>query len=469
MSEHLTRREFLKRGVGAAASVGVLSSLPAASNLASRSGRKHNILFVFADQLRYSALGCTGNPQVISPNIDRLASQGMSFTNAYSGYPLCTPYRAMLVTGRYCHSTGVATNDIYLPQTPYSIANVLKEHGYQTGYIGKWHLDGHRRPYVPKDRRQGFDFWMTENCNHQYFNTNACYGDERQSRKLDGYAPDIQTDLAINYVHDHKDAPFFLCISWGPPHNPYIAPEKYIQMYNPADIKQPPNVTGDFREQIAHYYAQVTNLDYNFGRLMKVLADEGIEKDTILVFTSDHGDMLGSQGQGAARKQRPWDESIHVPFILRYPGRVKRGSKSDVLLNTVDVMPTLLALTDTAVPNCVEGHDLSPFALGQRVRQPDSIFLQELMPISSEAKEFGAWRGVRTKQHTYARFKDKGWVLYDNKKDPYQLNNLIDKPEARDLQKKLEAELQGWLTKTNDDFASAEEWRKRIGWQWVEY
>ena len=153
----------------------------------------------------------------------------------------------MLITGRYCHSTGMATNDIYLPQTPYSIANVLKEQGYQTGYIGKWHLDDHREPYVASDRRQGFDFWMSENCNHQYLDTFACYGDDPKPKKLDGYAPDIQTDLAVNYIRDHKDAPFFLCMSWGPPHNPYIAPEKYIQMHNPADIKQPPNVAGDFR------------------------------------------------------------------------------------------------------------------------------------------------------------------------------------------------------------------------------
>ena len=468
MSEHLTRREFLKRGLGAAASVGVLSSLPAIGSLASQSGRRPNVLYVFADQLRYTALGCTGNSQVITPNLNKLASQGMSFTNAYSGYPLCTPYRAMLLTGRYCTSTRVATNDVYLPQTPYSLANVLKGQGYQTGYIGKWHLDGHRQPYVAPDHRQGFDFWMTENCNHQYFNTSACYGDETTPRKLDGYAPDIQTDLAVSYIQDHKNAPFLLCVSWGPPHNPYTAPDSYMNMYNPADIKQQPNVSGDYKTQIAHYYAQVTNLDYNFGRLMKAIADAGIENDTIVVFSSDHGDMLGSQGQGAAKKQRPWDESIHVPFILRYPGRVKPASKSAVPLNTVDVMPTLLALTDTPIPSCVEGHDLSPFALGQRARQPDSVFLQELIPVSSEAKEFGAWRGVRTKQYTYARFKDKGWVLYDNENDPYQLNNLIDKPEAHDLQKRLEAKLQGWLKLTNDDFASAEEWRKRIGSQWVE-
>ena len=171
--------------------------------------------------------------------------------------------------------------------------------------------------------------------------------------------------------------------------------------------------------------------------------------------------MLGSQGPGI--KQRPWEESIHVPFVLRYPAKIKQGSSSDVLLNTVDVMPTLLGLAGAPCPGGVQGRDLSPFLLGEGGAEPESVFLQDILPCGEAVRsEIAEWRGVRTKRYTYARYRDRGWVLYDNEADPYQLNNLIDKPEARTLQKSLEDELQAWLQSTNDDFASKDTWNERV-------
>lgn len=458
----LTRRELLRKGLGGAASICALSALPRANSVAAETRRKPNVVFVFSDQHRYCDMAYMGNSQIKTPNFDKLASQGANLTNAISGYPICTPYRAMMLTGRYCHTTEVATNDVRLRDTQNSFARVLKRYGYETGYIGKWHLDGGRQPFVPKERRQGFDYWVTENCNHKYFETMTCFGDDPEPRKLDGYAPDVQTDLAIDYIKAHKNNPFFLVLSWGPPHNPYIAPEEYLKQYKPEDIKQRPNVKEDFREHLAGYYAQITNLDWNMGRIMQAIKEAGIEEDTILVFTSDHGDMIGSQGLDLrAHKQRPWEESIRIPFLVRYPRRVKPGTVCDVLFNSVDVMPTVLGLAGAKVPSIVEGTDYSSWLFGRPGKEPESVFLQEILPVS-DAKVFGPWRGVRTKRYTYARFRDKGWVLYDNQEDPYQLNNLIDKPEAKAIQDELEAELQLWLNKTGDDFASAEEWEQRV-------
>lgn len=462
--DQLTRRELLRRGLGAAASVGALSALPRIPSVAGRSGRMPNIVFVFSDQQRRDVMSCMGHEQLHTPNFDRLASQGALCTNAVSGYPVCTPYRASLLTGRYCHSMGVAANDYRLPDTRNSFARVLKKYGYQTGYIGKWHLDGGkgRQPFIPRDRRHGFDYWVSENCNHRYFNTPTCFGDDPEPRPLPGYQPDDQTDLAIEYIREHKDHPFFLVMSWGPPHNPYIAPEEYMDMFKPEDIEQRPNVTDDMREHLAGYYAQVVNLDWNMGRLMKTLRDEGLEDDTILVFTSDHGDLIGAQGLSIREhKQRPWEESIGIPFIIRYPRRIKAGTVCDTLINTVDVMPTILSLAGAAIPSIVEGTDLSGFILGRGGRELESAFLQVLLPVS-DARHLGAWRGVRTKRYTYARFEDEGWVLYDNQEDPYQLNNLIDKPEARELQKELEGELQYWLRRTGDKFEPKEVWQERF-------
>ena len=419
-----------------------------------------NIVFVFADQMRASAMGCMGNGQVRTPQIDALAAEGTLLTNAISGHPLCSPYRAMLLTGRYCQSTGLVSNDIPLPDHKDTLARAFKRHGYHTGYIGKWHLEARRSPYVTRERHQGFDYWVSENCDHDYFDTPVCFNGDPELKTLKGYQPNAQTDLAIDYINAHKDAPFLLCMSWGPPHNPYVAPEDYMKLYDPSDIKQRPNVQGDHTEDIAHHYAQITNLDHNIGRLIRAIEDAGIRDDTVFVFTSDHGDMLGSQGR--AGKQLPWEESIHVPFVLRYPRVAQAGVIRGVMLNTVDIMPTLLSLAGLPIPTSVEGRDLSPSLLGEPAEEPDSVLLQAILPCHGSFGQTDAWRGVRTKRYTYARFRDKNWVLYDNEADPYQLNNLIDKPEARQLQKQLEDELQAWLERTNDDFASREEWKHRV-------
>jgi len=457
MSRFITRRDFIRAGVGAAA----MSALPA-ELLAGKGPRMPNVLLVFADQMRYTELGCSGNRQVRTPNMDRLASEGVLFTNGISGNPVCSPYRGMLFTGRYGHTTGVVSNGLRLPASEITIAEELKRHGCATGYIGKWHLDGQTGLEVPRGRRQGFDYWVSENIRHVYSDCPAWTSEGEKQITLRGYQPNAQTDLAVDYIRRHKDAPFFLCMSWGPPHVPLFAPSKYTDMYDPAKIEQSPNVVGDYRKAIATCYAMVTNLDDNIGRLMRTLREEGIEDDTIFVFTSDHGDMLMSHGQ--LQKQRPWEEAIHIPFILRYPRRVKAGRKSDVLLNSVDVMPTLLGLTGKPVPKGVQGTDLSSFAVGSGGREPKSAFLQDILPCG-QAVQTGIkeWRGVRTKRYTYARLRDRGWVLYDNKADPHQLDNLIDKPEGRKLREEMEAELQSWLKRTGDDFASAEEWKSRLG------
>ncbi|MDO8684251.1 MAG: sulfatase [Armatimonadota bacterium] len=461
MSKEITRREFIRNGLGAAAAIGAVSSLQGIPAMAAKPHRKPNIIFVFADQMRYEELGCGGNSIIRTPNMDKLASQGVHFTNAISGFPVCSPYRAMLLTGRYGQSNGVVSNGVLLPKTENTIAEELKRYGYTTGYVGKWHLDGPIQIRVPKWRRQGFDYWVSENCRHDYFDCPTWFSDGEKEGVLPGYQPVAQTDLAIRYIKEHKDNPFCLFLSWGPPHVPNVAPDEYINMYKPADIKQSPNVEGDYRGIIAKCYGQVTSIDDQVGRLMKTLDDAGIAEDTILVFSSDHGDMLMSHGQ--LQKQRPWEEAIHIPFILRYPRRVKPGRKTDVLLNSVDVMPTLLSLAGSPAPSNVEGTDLSAFALGKKGKEPKSVLLQDILPCGQAVQTgIAEWRGVRTKRYTYARWRDKGWVLYDNKENPHQLNNLIDKPEAKKLQDEMEAELQSWLKKTKDDFATAEVWKERV-------
>jgi arylsulfatase A-like enzyme len=458
---HLSRRGFLVTASRAAAA----ASLGATRGWAQEEGsvkQRPNVVFVFADQMRAQACGFMGNAQVRTPHLDHMAEQGVVFTRAVSCCPVCTPYRASLMTGRYPLTNGMVLNDVRLPITERSIGKVFREAGYQTGYVGKWHLDGpFRGGYTPPGpRRQGFDYWSVANCTHDYMHSYYFHNDP-EPIWIYSYDADLHTSLAIDFIRKRYEAgPFCLFLSWGPPHDPcLLMPEEY-KVYDGAQLELRPNCTDPVREELAGYYSHITALDRNFGRLTALLDELGIADHTLLVFTSDHGDMLGSQGQH--RKQKPWDESIMVPFALRYPERVPAGRRTDTLLNTPDLMPTLLSLAGIEAPEEVEGQDLSHAALGQAGPEPTSALIANYCPFIEPIPE---WRGVRTKRHTYVKTLEGPWLLYDNEADPYQMDNLVDSPEHADLRRSLEGELQEWLDRTNDAFEPRENYWKRFGYE----
>ena len=445
----ITRREFISKGAGALIGGTLLGGIGKAV-LAEAKPRKPNIVYVFADQMCNCSLGCMGNPDVKTPNMDKLAGQGTLFTDVVTNFPLCSPHRAILLTGRFPLANGVVTNDVKLTDTEITIAKVLKEQGYKTGYVGKWHL-GMETGRDKSKPFYGFDYFI---------------GRSEASKGDVDFLPDTQTDLAIDFVKKHKDEPFCLFMSWVPPHPPYIPPKRYANKYDPKKLTLRPNVQNvedkDFRHDISISYSMITGLDDNIGKLMKALDNLGIADDTIFCFSSDHGDMLGSQGR--MNKNLPWEESANIPFIMRYPRKVKAGRKSDMLLSTVDVMPTLLSLCGAPIPKGVEGMDLSGQILGRGGKEPESQYILDVIPGPTGINTgVNTWRAVRTKQYTYAVTPDKGWLLYDRKKDPYEMDNLIGKPEAKDVQAKMDAMLQEWLTKTGDKFESMDVWWKRIG------
>ncbi len=434
MMRELSRREFIKfasAGI-AAATAGAGSELCGAADRK----RRPNVLYVFADQMRAAAMGCMGNTCVKTPNLDALAGQGLLLTNAMSCSPVCSPYRAQLMTGRYGHTTGVIHNDIKLPNTETTLPEMLKRAGYSTGYIGKWHLNGDRSGFVKPEDRQGWDYWAALACSHQYFKTRY-FRDTPEPIPINGYEPDVQTDLAIEFIKQNRDRPFCLAVSFGPPHNPYRAPAKF-DIYDPAKLPLRPNVppgqAEKWRPQIAQYYGLVTSLDANIARMMKALETLGIAEDTIFCFSSDHGDMLGSQGHRL--KQRPWEESVNVPFIMRYPRRLGPGRKSDVLLASVDVMPTLLGFCGATVPAGVQGRDLSGVLAGDGGDEPTMVYFANTHRGGGPGTD---WRGIRTKRWKYAYHAKGDWVLYDLAADPYEMNNLIGDPKYKAKRDELRA------------------------------
>jgi len=472
------RREFLRTATSGAASLfcgSALSDRARAQNADARStSQQPNLVFIFADQWRAQSTGYAGNPDVKTPQLDKLASQSINFTNAVSGCPVCSPYRASLLTGQYWLTHGIFYNDKPLDPNATTIAKVYGKAGYKTGYIGKWHIDGHgRTSFIPRERRQGFEFWKVLECTHNY-NKSLYYGDTDVKEYWDGYDAVSQTREAQKYVRKHANkSPFVLFMSWGPPHAPYhTAPEKYRKMFgDPEKIALPPNVPNSLRkkarQELAGYYAHIAVLDDCIADILGTIRDCGIEEDTIFVFTSDHGDMLYSHNM--TKKQKPWEESVRVPFLIRYPAvHGKRGKKIDMPINTPDIMPTLLGLSGLAIPKSVEGEDFSGVIRGSQSPGNDAALISCPVPFHQWGYRRGGreFRGVRTRRYTYTRDLNGPWLLYDNKMDPHQLRNLCNDPEYATIRQELEEMLAHKLKETNDKFLSGPEYMAMWNYPW---
>jgi len=467
MKRTVSRRDFLTATGCTAAGLfaGCASGAPD-----SGSAKKPNVVFVFADQWRAQACGYAGDPNLRgrTPNLDRLASESANFTHAVSCCPVCTPYRASLLTGQYPLTHGLFLNDVCLSNRATSMAQAFVQAGYDTAYIGKWHVDGHgRSAYIPPERRQGFDYWKVLECTHDY-NRSPYYADgDSTSRLWDGYDVEAQTRDAQAYLSAHARTakPFLLVLSWGPPHNPYgTAPERYRRLFDAAQLTLRPNVEGDPRKDLAGYYAHIAAMDDCLGALLKTLDETGLRDDTIVVFTSDHGDMLGSHGQ--IRKQKPWDESIRVPLLVRAPAAQKPGRVLDAPINTPDLMPTLLGLCGVPIPSTVEGEDCSGWI--RDAPPSDRVALIACYtPFGEWTRERGGreYRGVRTSRHTYVRDLSGPWLLFDNARDPYQQTNLVGRAECAALQAQLERELTRLLEKTGDDFLPGSAYIAKWGYE----
>ena len=451
----------------------VAMSMPALGAVESRRKRP-NVVFLFADQWRASATGYAGDPNVRTPNLDRLAKEAIRFDTAVSVCPVCTPYRASLLTGRYPTSTGMFMNDLYLPDQELCMAEIYKSAGYDTAYIGKWHLDGlGRSAFIPPERRQGFDYWKTAECDHDYQKSHYYTGTSPEKKFWDGYDAFAQTQDAAQYIRDHAkgEKPFLMVVSYGTPHFPHAtAPKNYVEMYPKDQLKLAPNVPDGMKaaalREAQGYYAHCTALDKCVGDLAKVLEDTGIAENTIFIFTSDHGEMMGSHGVSPCQKQAPWDESIRVPFLLRYPAlHGTHGKSVSTPVNTPDILPTLLALAGIPIPKTVEGEDLSAAVKGPVPERDRAALVMSVSPFAEWTRGMGEYRGIRTQRYTYVRSLKGPWLMFDNQKDPFQMDNLVDKTDHADLQKLLDEKLQTELKKTGDPFQPRDYYLKKWGYK----
>jgi len=471
----LTRREVLQAGLGMLAGAAV-PTLPGRS-AALESGevarqaataQQPNVVYILSDQLRACSVGCYQNTEVSTPHIDALAGQGVLFTNAVSTTPWCSPHRACLMTGRYPTVTGVVTNNIKLPQAEECLAEVFRANGYVTQYIGNRHLNGETPEplvdpgWVRPQARQGYPRWTAYNYSHVYYQSRYYLNSNPAIRTIPAgrYEPDWQTDRAMQFMSGNAARAFSLFLSIGTPHpavwggGPFLPPGgDYHFPYDPASLT--PRLNVDFpypdtvREKYAGYYGMISNIDYNVGRIVDKLDSLGLTGSTIVVVSSDHGDVLGSHcgelgylsGKGAI-----YAESHNVPLILRYPAQVAPAVVPD-LFASVDIMPTLLGLCGLPVPSGVMGRDFSPVLTGggDPIEPPWG-------PVPSADSALagmfnGEWVGVCTQEHSLRC--DCGTLipshLFDNTLDPYKMANVVDDPSYQAIKDLLYADLLAWL------------------------
>lgn len=454
-----------------------------------------NLIYVFADQLGLNHCGYAsywggghyvGADHAVTPNINQFATEGVNFKNCVANMPVCSAYRASLFTGKYTTSTGMVINELRMNPYQECFGHVLTRGGYNTAYIGKWHLyanelGNHSDPknsFVPRGvHRLGFNgFWAAFNFHHDYYGEGAYYHTESPEKIYfdEGvYEPDGQTDLAIDWLKCNgakSSRPFALFLSYGTPHAPWNTgnvPSEYYDMFADTSLPNPPNyedendepysdnwadMSASARANLEHrrriYYAMTTNLDWNFGRLLQYLTDSGLADNTIVVFSSDHGEMFGSQGRAA--KNTFYEEAARIPFLVRWPARITSPRVSDACISTVDFMPTLLGLMNLPIPARVEGMDLSPYTLGQSADEPDFAFLQNTGACAAWQNGY-EWRAIRDKQFTYARYRvDGAELLFDNDNDPYQTNNLAGDPAHQSRLNEMRAKMAAKMAALSD-------------------
>jgi arylsulfatase A-like enzyme len=451
---------------------------------AAQDTQRPNVVFFFPDQVRALELGFNGGRNAATPNVDRFAKQGMVFTNAVSTCPLCTPYRAMLQTGRWPTLSGGVMNWINLPSTGQSLGDVFSRGGYDTAYIGKWHLTAGERAgtldrnkpgnagpepeFVPPGpARMGWQYWAAYNF-HANFSKAFYYRDTPQRLFMPRFETDSETDFAIDYMKSRASSgrPFFVTVSPHPPHPPWRpdqTPDGSLAK-TAKDLHWRSNTKGR-REGKANdprcYFAMLQNADENFGRILQYLDESGLADNTIVVFTSDHGEMLASQGR--YNKMVPYAEAVDVPLIIRWPQHVRAGSQSDALYTPMDHLPTLARLCGLQIPDIVNGVDLSGAVLSRGGPARDTVLMMNYVShwdFPESGTEWPEWRGVRSREHTYVRWLNGAEELYDNAADPQQFRNLYDGRQAPDLLRRMRANLKDLLAEAHDDFPPGTAYRQ---------
>lgn len=437
-----------------------------------------NIIFYFTDQQRWDTCGCFGQPLNITPNLDKLAQDGVKFDNAFSPQPVCGPCRALFQTGKYPTETGCFRNNIMLPKNIKTLANYIEEAGYETAYVGKWHLasDGelekkptidHTITAIPKELRGGYTgFWRTadvlEFTSHGY--DGYVFDENNNKVEFKGYRADCINNFALEFLDQYDGKkPFFLTVSQIEPHHqndhqhyegPIGSKEKYKNFVLPHDLEI---LRGNAYEEYPDYLGQCASLDENLGKLVAKLKEKNLFDNTVIIFASDHGSHFKTRNVDEHLngyddyKRSCHDGCLHVPLVIA-GGPFKGGKSIESLVSTESLPKTILALAGVDVGDKMIGENLLNVVENKDPNRPNEVYAQ--------ISESRVGRCIRTKDYTYAVYAPhiNGGAqadsdvyaddfLYDMQKDPYQLTNVVAEPEYQEIKLQLRAKLLAWINK----------------------
>lgn len=454
MTDHkLTRREFLTQA--GAAGVGLMA-LGAAPLLAAEDKRP-NIVFIISDDHRWDVMSCAGHPFMKTPNMDRLATEGALFSNAFVTTSLCSPSRGCFLTSKYVHHHGVATNSQPFPTAKETTwPQLLKKSGYETAYVGKWHMDGQT------EVQPGFDRWVSFKAHGRYVNPQFIIDGKPEPQN--GHMTDLLTKYAVDWIKQDHKAPFLLYLGHKAPHAAPNPEDRNASLYAEAKIEPPANSTdslvgkpkwvGEFpklahnahlqrgpeayRQAILDYCRTTQGIDDSIGQLLKTLEETGKLDNTIFIYCSDNGYFLGDHGLWD--KRAAYEESLRIPFLVRYPKMIKAGRVVDQMIHHLDVAPTMLDLAGVSIPSDMQGKSMRSLFDGSNKPLRED-FLYEYWQ-EKPYPEFPSLQAVRTTDWKYIENKGDIPELYDLRNDSTELNNLAQDPKYADKLKEMKQRLE---------------------------
>jgi arylsulfatase A-like enzyme len=471
-----TRRDFLKTVAGSVGALAVDSKALAGETSVVGNSRRPNLVFFLGEGVRWDEFSYAGNPLIRTPNFDRLAREGVSFTNSFVTNALCTPSRASTLCGMYSHDTGVLSiGTTAIPATMPTLCEQLRDAGYDVGLFGKGH--------VPElEKRNWSKYLAISGSEANYYHpvlVESENGNVRSEVKLEGYFDDVVTDRAVEWMNEKRDKPFCLFLWFMAPHAPFYRARRHADLYNGVAIPKPATFDDDLKgypgkpkafhrgfnrmvtgvngfdnprsleEMVKDHYAGTVATDDNAGKVTSALEKRGILDDTAILFTSDHGFFLGEWG--LYNKMLMHEPSIRVPFVVRYPKMVRgRGvTRSEMTLN-IDIAPTLLEIVGLSVPKTFQGRSLVPLMQGQSPGDWRKDWYYEYFDTSWAPRS----RGVRTETHKLIEYWEEipaaEYELYDLENDPAEVHNLYGDPKHAELERSLKQRLTELRAATGD-------------------
>lgn len=460
MSKHLTRRAFLA-GAGAAAATLPFLNLPTVFG----ADKRPNFVFIFTDDQRYDAMSCAGHPFMRTPNMDRIAKEGVRFKNAFVTLSLCSPSRACFLTGKYPHKHGVKDNSTKFDESQVTFPLLLQKAGYDTAFIGKWHMGGQGDP------KPGFNRWVGFKGQGVYID--PMLNIDGKEVKATGYMTDLLTNYAVDWLKQPRTSPFCLYLPHKACHAPMVPAVRHSKLYADEKIGRPSNFNDDyegrpdwfklgmekghdfrnalqdpqeFDEYVKNYCRTLMAVDDSIGRIFKTLEEMGELDNTVIVFSSDNGFFLGEHHR--IDKRTANEESIRIPMLMRYPKLVKQGTVSDEMVLNIDIAPTFLELAGIKVPDAIQGKSwCGLFKGGKKEWRKDFLYEYFEDPGFRRTPTMYAVRTDRWKYIEYPQVKDIP-ELYDLKNDPQEMHNLVNDPKYADVLGDMRVRLQRQMKET---------------------